>query len=138
MQIVYYDDETPNVIKKSIFLAGCSVRSGQDIKSWRADALKILEDIGFDDGTIFIPENKDGYFDENHNYEKTVQWEEKHLNLCDCIMFWMPRKMDSLPGMTSNVEFGRYEQSPKLVLGYPEDAEKMRYLQYYADKYNVS
>lgn len=143
MQIIYYDDEAPELITKSIFLGGCSTRPGQDIKSWRKDAIKILEDRGFD-GIIFCPENKDGHFDETHEYEKTLEWEEKHLNIADCILFWVPRDLEAdkngnikLPGLTTNVEFGRWESSGKIVLGYPEDAEKVRYLHYYAEKFNV-
>lgn len=136
MQVIYYKDSLPKVINKSIFLAGGSLRPNQDGVSWRKEALSILEDIGFD-GVVFCPENQDGKFDEDHNYSETVEWEELGLNVADCILFWMPRDLKNLPCFTSNHEFGAWQNSGKVVLGYPDTAEKMKYQQYYADKLNI-
>ena len=136
MQVVYYRQEMPEKMTKSAFLAGPSLRSGQEGTSWRLDAIQILEDKGFD-GVIFCPENEDGVFDEDHNYEETVNWEKKYLDLCDVIICWCPMDMEKLPGLTTRVEFGRYETSGRLVCGFPEDAERVSYLKHYAEQYNV-
>lgn len=135
MDIVYYNEDFPDAVTKSIFLAGPSVRSGQDIESWRKDAIQILDDIGFD-GTVYIPEFRDPEDKKSFSYSKAVEWEDKFLNAADCIVFWVPRSKD-LPGFTTNVEWGRWECTGKVVLGFPKDAEKMSYLEYYANKYHA-
>lgn len=144
MEIVYTGEIAPYKFKKSLFLAGPSARPGQDIESWRKDAIKILQDKGFD-GVIFCPENRDFKFkDKDFNYDDQVEWEDKYLSLCDCILFWVPRDLSidkdgnmKLPAFTTNIEFGKYETSGKIVLGYPEDAEKMAYLKHDAETYNI-
>jgi len=136
MDLVYYDDEMPDTLTKSIFLAGPSLRPGQDdLESWRKDAIQILEDKGFD-GTVFIPEFRNRKPKGQFVWADAVAWEDKYLNLSDCILFWVPRSKD-LPGFTTNIEWGRWESSGKVVLGFPENAEKMSYMKHYADKYNV-
>jgi len=143
MQVIYYDDNMPYKFSKSLFLAGPSLRAGQEGTSWRKDALQILQDIGYD-GIVFCPETRDGVFDENVDHEKIIGWEDQYLNIADVIVFWVPRDLSfdkngtlKLPGLTTNVEFGRYENSGKIVFGAPEDAEKVSYLKHYAEKYSV-
>lgn len=135
MNVIYYDDEIPDQVNKSIFLAGVSVRPNQNLESWRKDALQILDDKGFD-GVVFIPEFKDKKAKNIFSYDKAIEWEDKYLNMADCILFWVPRTKD-LPGFTTNVEWGRWESSGKVVLGFPDNAEKVSYLKHYANKYNV-
>lgn len=137
MQVIYYKNELPAIINKSIFLAGPSLRPDQEGISWRKEAIQILEDLKFD-GVVFCPENENGKFEEDHDYSKTVEWEELGLNVADAIIFWVPRDMEKLPGLTTNIEFGVWETSGKVFLGYPEDAEKMRYMDYYAEKLSIS
>lgn len=138
MQVVYYKEEVPETINKSLFLAGPSLRPEQrsDQESWRKAALQILEDKGFD-GVVFVPENRDGDFDDKHDYETTVKWEETCLNVADCIVFWIPRDLESLPGFTTNDEFGFWKSSGKVVLGAPSEAAKVKYQKYYAVQYNI-
>jgi 8-oxo-dGTP pyrophosphatase MutT (NUDIX family) len=141
MIVVYANEEVPETITKSLFLAGPTPRNRKEQESWRPDALKILEDIGFD-GAVFIPEPKEAK--EDHDYEAQVQWEEDFLNIADCILFWVPRDLtpDStgfpkMAAFTTNVEYGAWCDSGKVVFGCPEDAEKVSYLKHYAEKYKV-
>ena len=145
MQTIYTSEDVPNTITKSIFLAGPSLRPGQEkeMDSWRKDALKILEDKGFD-GTVFCPENKGFGFPDSFDYDDQIEWEEKCLNIADCIVFWVPRDLSvddkgtiKLAALTTNIEWGAWADSGKVVFGAPEEAEKVRYLKYYANKYNV-
>lgn len=130
--IVYAHEERQRTRRRSIFLAGPSPRSSAQ-HSWRPEAIDTLQRLGFD-GTIFVPLPRDGNWSDN--YEGQVEWELKHLECADAIAFWIPRS-DELPGYTTNVEYGLYLKSGKVVLGYPPDAPKMRYLQKVADMYNV-
>lgn len=141
MQVVYTGEEAPKTLTKSIFLAGPTPRNKQEQESWRPDALKILEDKGYD-GVVFIPEDRKGEF--KLEYDDQVGWEEKYLNMADCIVFWVPRDLtpDSkgypkMAAFTTNVEFGAWADSGKIVFGAPPEATKNGYLKHYCEKYNV-
>lgn len=127
-------DKPIAALRRSIFLAGPSPRGdGSDIEgTWREEAVAYLESVGFD-GHVFIPLP----MDEKKSYAESVEWELFFLGRADAIFFWVPRDLKSLPGFTTNVEFGEWMSSGKVVLAYPEDAEKMRYLDYRAQKLDV-
>ena len=40
-------------------------------------------------------------------------------------MFWIPRKMPDMPGLTTNLEFGYYiaKRPDNVILGFPKDAD---------------
>lgn len=84
---------------------------------------------------VFVPESPDGGF--GGTWEAQVDWEDACLNTSDVIAFWIPRDMRTLPGLTTNVEWGRWESSGKVVLGAPPDAPATRYLRHYAVKHGV-
>ena len=131
MKIITTKEKLPKTWKKSIFLAGPSSRNnGDNITEWRKEACNILKEKGFD-GVVFIPEP---YIKED--YDKQVEWENECLNMADCILFWVPRSID-LPGFTTNVEFGDWMKSGKVIFGAPNDAIKIRYLKYKAKQYFI-
>lgn len=141
MEIVYTGEEMPDSFTKSIFLAGPTPRNAKEQKSWRPDALKLLEDMGYD-GIIFVPENRNGEF--KMDYDDQIEWEEKYLNVADCIVFWVPRDLtpDSkdfpkMAALTTNIEWGKWEKSGKVVFGAPKKAPKNEYIKFYAEKYKV-
>jgi 8-oxo-dGTP pyrophosphatase MutT (NUDIX family) len=145
MEIIYTGEELPKTITKSIMLCGPSARPGQEdeFAHWRNDAIQILNDKGYT-GTIFSPENRNGKFGEGFDYDNQVDWEDLCLNIADCIVFWVPRDigLDSkgnlkLPAFTTNVEFGAWCDSGKVVFGAPSTADKVKYLQRYAETYKT-
>lgn len=141
MEVVYVGEDLPEAVTKSIFLAGPTPRNKEEQESWRPDALKILEDKGFD-GVVFIPEPRDGEF--KLDYDDQVGWEEEFLNNADCIVFWVPRDLEldskgypKMAAFTTNAEWGVWCDSGKVVFGAPVEATKNGYLKHYAAKYNV-
>lgn len=74
---------------------------------------------------------------ETFDWLDQIEWEEKHLNEATCIMFWIPRNLDDMPGFTTNIEWGTWQKSGKVVLGAPEEAPKLGYIRHYAKKYNI-
>lgn len=133
MHIVYAKEVPPTSFAKSIFLAGPTPRS-EEVRSWRPEALHILETQGYD-GVVFVPEAADGKW--GHDYTDQVEWEERYLNMADCILFWVPRELNSMPALTTNIEWGVWQNSGKVVFGAPADAAKTRYQHYYAEKLQV-
>ncbi len=143
LNTVYYKEEMPKGFSKSLFLAGGTSRNYQEVSSWRETALQILDHIGYD-GVVFIPEFRDKE-EKYSSHEEYIEWEEKYLECADVILFWVPRdlSLDSkqqlkLPCFTTNIEFGKYINSGKVVFGAPEDAEKVSYMKYYVEKYDIT
>lgn len=134
MHIVYSNEEPPESYSKSIFLAGPTPRT-PDVKSWRPEALALLKAANYD-GVVFVPEFRSG-LQEDYKYPDIPAWEHRMLDMADCILFWIPRKVETMPGFTTNVEFGRYADSGKVVVGAPISAEHMPYLWFMADKFRM-
>lgn len=120
-------------MERSIFLAGpsSSVAGGQ---RWRKDSLLLLKKIGFT-GTVMIPEKED--WQPHNEYDRQVEWEFEALNAATVVVFWVPRNLPDFPAFTTNTEFGLLAATGKVVLGFPENAEKMRYLAALADRFNI-
>ncbi len=131
MQINYSDEEVIKNGKPSIFLAGPTRRDERKDLSWRRDAEKILEKLGFD-GIVYVPEFKDNVPWDGKYLKRQTDWEWTALNRADVIVFWIPRELEKMPGFTTNVEFGRYitMKPESVILGYPDFACKMGYLEY--------
>jgi calcineurin-like phosphoesterase family protein len=129
---VYAEDEIPRAGKK-VFLAGPTPRT-LDVNSWRPKMIEMLRKAGYREH-ILIPEKRsreDGY-----DYDTQVQWEDEALNAADLIVFWVPRDLESMPGFTTNIEFGEWMKSGKVILGFPEEASGMRYMDKKATKYRI-
>lgn len=129
---VYATDMIPPAGDK-VFLAGPTPRS-LDVRSWRPLMVKKLREAGYE-GHILLPEKENP--EEGYDYDAQVEWEEDALNAADTILFWVPRKLDTMPAFTTNIEFGDWMKSGKIVLGHPKNAEKMRYMVHKAEKYNI-
>lgn len=123
---VIYTTEPIEKGKQSIFLAGPSPRS-DNVSSWRSDAIKYLEDIGFD-GIVYNPEHRDG----QAGFAKAgypADWEHEAIESSTVLVFWIPRDMETMPALTTNVEFGYFVDAHSIMLyGRPDNAPKNRYL----------
>ena len=133
IELIYAGEDLPDTIEKSIFLAGPTPRS-DDVESWRDDAINLLIENNYD-GVVFIPEARNGK--KYPNYDDQIQWEEQMMNLCDCLLFWIPRNMETMPALTTNIEWGKYQKSEKIVIGFPENSEKNRYIEKECKKLSI-
>lgn len=124
MNLIYALEDTPETLHQSIYLAGPTPRR-QGVPSWRPRIIEWLRTRGYE-GTLFIPESRDGK--RRPDYLAQVEWEETHLHLCDQILVWVPRDLTSLPAFTTNVEFGRFAWSRKMIYGRPDYAPHTAYL----------
>lgn len=121
---VNFSDEVVVKGKKSIFLAGPTPR-GKEVISWRVDAVKKLEELGFD-GVVFVPEYST--WKPKADYVEQASWEREALTEATIILFWLPRSLPDMPAFTTNVEFGYWLHSKKVIYGRPDGAPKTKYL----------
>lgn len=122
--IINYSDQEVLKGTKSIFLAGPTPRD-KEITSWRNEACKILEKLNFD-GLVYIPEYSS--WKPKADYVDQAMWERKALTNASIIVFWIPRKLPEMPAFTTNVEFGYWLHTNKVIYGRPDNAEKIKYL----------
>ena len=55
-------------------------------------------------------------------------WERMSLTEATAIIFWIPRQIPEMMGFTTNVEFGYWLHSGKVLYGRPENTPKTKYL----------
>lgn len=129
MRLIFSDDKNNIIDGPSIFIAGPTSRDNVFEKSWRKDIIDILRNNKFQ-GTVCIPEFRTPREFTDKDWDAETDWEWDMLEKVDCILFWVPRKKDTLPGLTTNLEFGMcIERYPdKVVLAYPLDADEMQWL----------
>ena len=130
MQIVYTGQPiVPHDL--SIFLAGPSPRD-KETKSWRPEALKILSLFKFQ-GVVYVPEYGDNP-PTTGPYTFQCEWEWEALHTVKKIVFWIPRDLNVLPAFTTNIKFGFYVSSGKVVYGRPIGSPKNDYLDWLYEK----
>ena len=132
---VFYSDAPLDLDlnKESMFLAGPTPRS-LAVKSWRILAIQLLESFGYN-GQVIVPERS--VPKEHIDYIEQTEWENYGTEKCSILVFWVPRQLKDMPGFTTNVEFGRYVESGKVLYGRPTDAVKTRYLDWLYQKFNT-
>ncbi|MDO4341199.1 MAG: nucleoside 2-deoxyribosyltransferase domain-containing protein [bacterium] len=130
---INYSDQKVIKNKKSIFLAGPTPRN-ENVKSWRIAACQKLNELGFD-GVVYVPEYSS--WKTKADYNDQVMWERDALTNATVIMFWVPRDLSDMPAFTTNVEFGYWLHSSKIIYDRPDDAKKIKYLDWlYKEDYN--
>ncbi len=134
MEVRYARTPFPTEAHRVIFLAGPTPRS-PEVQSWRGEALALLRDeLGFT-GTVYVPEDEGGGM--HGNYEEQIVWEVVALRRSDVVVFWIPRDMATMPGLTTNDEFGWLKGRTRVVLGAPRSAAKVRYQIHHARKLKI-
>lgn len=122
--IINYSDQEVIRNRKSIFLAGPTPR-GENIESWRKYACQFLEKNGFD-GVVYVPEYS--IWKPKEDYTDQTVWERDALSNATIIAFWIPRQLPDMPAFTTNVEFGYWLHTGKVLYGRPDNARKIKYL----------
>jgi hypothetical protein len=137
INVVYAREPIP--AGPSVFLAGPTPRS-DTVRSWRPDVITAVRWAWSGPGplTVLNPESRGGR--RAAEYHDQVEWEAAGLDTATAILFWIPRDVHTLPGFTTNVEFGLYVRSGRAVLGCPVDCpnpERNRYLIWTAHRYGT-
>lgn len=133
MEVRYYGDNISSE-KKAISLCGPTPRN-KKTKSWRIDAINILNNLNFD-GIVYIPEPKND-INVFKCKEEQMMWERNCYLNSDIILFWVPRKFPNMLGLTTNVEFGYWLKSRKCIYGRPKNSYRTNYLDWlYKLEYN--
>ena len=112
----------------TIFLAGPTPRRS-GVKSWRPEMIQAIEDGWHDDDLVVLTPELNGPWDGDGDAQ--FEWETMARSRADVILFWLWRDLDTLPGFTTNVEFGLDAPTGKVVLGAPPDCpnpERNNYL----------
>ena len=122
--IINYSDQEVIKNQKSIFLAGPTPR-GENVESWRTKACNIIEQLGFD-GIVYVPEYST--WKPKADYADQAQWEREALSNASVIAFWIPRELPDMPAFTTNVEFGYWIHTGKILYGRPDEAKKIKCL----------
>ncbi|MFA6042179.1 MAG: nucleoside 2-deoxyribosyltransferase domain-containing protein [Patescibacteria group bacterium] len=137
MRVVYWLETFPPPSDKSIFLAGPTPRH-EGVQTWRPKALETLERLGYD-GVVFVPEYRNGQLPkvDMAAYTDRIDWETSALARAQVIAFWVPRVLETMPAFTTNIEFGEWFKSGKIVLGTPPEARKVSYMRYRAGQHLV-
>lgn len=123
----------------SVFLAGPTPRLGT-VPSWRPAAVTVLaaQWTGAQPLSVLSPESRGGR--RTGHYEDHSAWQTDARDAATAILFWIPRDLRTLPGFTTNVEFGLDVGTGRAVLGCPPDCpnpERNRYLIYVARRHGV-
>lgn len=121
----------------SVFLAGPTPTRGV-VPSWRPLAVEAIE-AAWTGGslTVLTPESRGGV--RAKCYDDQFEWETAARAAASVVLFWIPRDLATLPGFTTNVEFGHDVAAHRqVVLGCPPDCpnpERNRYLIALAHRY---
>jgi hypothetical protein len=140
VNVVMAREPLPDASSPSVFLAGPTPDRSAPVLSWRPAATTVLSELWCRSRplTVLSPESRNGA--RADRYETQVDWETAARAAAGAILFWIPRDLRTMPGMTTNVEFGLDVATGRAVLGCPPDCpnpERNRYLIYVARRHGV-
>ncbi|MFJ9622915.1 nucleoside 2-deoxyribosyltransferase domain-containing protein [Streptomyces sp. NPDC101181] len=132
VHVVHVGEEAPANWAAAVYLCGPTPVDPAD-PSWRPEAVAALRSgwRGAGPLTVFLPEPAPG--GSYPAYPDHIAWEEEAMRRSDVILFWIPRDMERLPGLVSNIKWGAWYDSGRAVLGAPPEAERMAYLLHFAE-----
>lgn len=122
----------------SVFLAGPTPRAGDGVPSWRPTAVEAIRALWAGSLTVLTPESRGGV--RAARYDDQFEWETAARTAASVVLFWIPRDVATMPGFTTNVEFGHDATTGRAVLGCPPgcaNPERNRYLIALARHYGV-
>lgn len=126
---IYVLEELPLGPEPLIYLAGPIPRdAGQ--RSWHPDAISAIRALGFG-GHVIVPRPRTALASDPL---AQIRWEFAAMSRADALLFWIPRVLWTLPGLTTNLEWGIWHDSGKAVLGAPKGTPKMSYLVFHAER----
>lgn len=133
--VVHANEAPPKSWDAAVFLAGPLPRSAE-VPSWNPEAIAHLREGWCEDGrlVVFTPEPRAGV---TVDYTGQIEWEHRGLHDADAIVFWVPRDLETMPAFTTNIEFGSWYDSGKVVFGAPVSAPKNEYLVHLAESRGV-
>ncbi|MCO1574587.1 nucleoside 2-deoxyribosyltransferase domain-containing protein [Crossiella sp. SN42] len=139
VNLVMAREEIPS--GSSVFLAGPTPERGSGVPSWRPDAVAELAAQWRGAGALAVlsPESRGGVRAER--YEDQVAAELAMIEAATAVLFWIPRCVRTMPGFTTNVEYGLVAGSrpERAVLGCPPcpSPERNRYLIWHARRLGI-
>src|ERR1700729_2501161 len=124
-RIIEVFDALPPTDERLLYLAGPVPRESAE-PGWHDEAIMECRKAGFD-GMIAVPRLPAGT---SEDPGAQIAWEHAAMSRADALLFWIPRVLWELPGLTTNLEWGVWHDSGKAVLGAPTGAPRMRYLRF--------
>lgn len=115
-------------VKPAIFLAGPCPRTDYT-DDWRFEAVKYLEEAGFD-GVVYNPTNSKYDVNDPKYLSKQTAWEVNAMKHSHKVVFWIPRNSEH-PAFTTNIELGQFlwpDKIDNIMIGMPDWAEKNNYI----------
>lgn len=106
----------------TVFLAGPTPNSAE-VHSWRPAAIELISARWTAPRTLSVLSPEDTGFRYDKHFDAQVDWETDARAQADVILFWIPRDVRTMPGYTTNVEFGLDVATvpERVVLGCPPD-----------------
>jgi hypothetical protein len=96
--------------------------------NWRTEALRLIKESCDKNSlsvNVFVPLPESGSV---ISYDHQIDWEEDFITRADVKLFWIPRDMEILLGLTTNFEFGEFYRDHNTIYGRPDTAAKIAYL----------
>ncbi|WP_083737366.1 nucleoside 2-deoxyribosyltransferase domain-containing protein [Amycolatopsis keratiniphila] len=125
IRVVQAREPLPAAAAPSVFLAGPTAVAGGPVPSWRPAALELLGQCWREPEPLVVltPENPV----RAARYRDQFEWENAARAVATVVLFWIPRDLVHMPGMTTNVEFGHDVAAGRtVVLGCPPDCPDPR------------